>query len=251
MNGQTSACSLVRERYTAMDDSDEVGVFLLDDHEIMRRGIADLLEGEYGIAVVGEAGTAGEALRRIPAARPDVAVLDARLPDGSGIDVCRDIRSAHPEIRCLILTSCDDNDAVFAAVMVGPPCYLINEVRGTSLVEAGRQVAADKSLLDPLVTERLLARPREGAPRDERLASLTDREREILSLIADGLTNKQIGERLFLAEKTVKNYVSGLLAKLGIRRRTQAAATAPRSGGLRPHRLGTSVPVLPESTRAA
>ncbi|HEY3715537.1 MAG TPA: response regulator transcription factor [Jatrophihabitantaceae bacterium] len=206
-----------------MDDSAEVRVFLLDDHEIVRRGIADLLGTEPGISVVGEAATAGEALRRIPAARPDVAVLDARLPDGSGIDVCRDIRSAHPEIRCLILTSYDDNDAIFAAVMAGASGYLLKEIRGTSLVDAVRQVAAGRSLLDPAVTERLLTRLREGAPRDERLASLTDREREILSLIADGLTNKQIGERLFLAEKTVKNYVSGLLAKLGMQRRTQAA----------------------------
>jgi len=209
-----------------MDDASEIKVFLLDDHEIVRRGIADLLEAESGLVVVGEAGTAAEALRRIPAARPDVAVLDARLPDGSGIDVCRDIRSAHPEIRCLILTSYDDNDAIFAAVMAGASGYLLKEIRGTSLVDAVRQVAAGKSLLDPAVTERLLTRLREGAPRDERLASLTDREREILSLIADGLTNKQIGERLFLAEKTVKNYVSGLLAKLGMQRRTQAAVLA-------------------------
>jgi two-component system response regulator DevR len=206
-----------------VDDSTAVRVFLLDDHEIVRRGIADLLEGESGISVVGEAATAGAALRRIPAARPDVAVLDARLPDGSGIDVCRDIRSAHPEIRCLILTSYDDNDAVLAAVMAGASGYLLKEIRGTSLVDAVRQVAAGKSLLDPSVTEKLLTRLREGAPRDERLDSLTDREREILSLIADGLTNKEIGERLFLAEKTVKNYVSGLLAKLGMQRRTQAA----------------------------
>jgi two-component system, NarL family, response regulator DevR len=206
-----------------MDDAAEVRVFLLDDHEIVRRGIADLLAAEAGISVVGEAGTAAQALARIPAVRPDVAVLDARLPDGSGIDVCRDIRSAHPAVRCLILTSYDDNDAIFAAVMAGAAGYLLKQIRGTSLVDAVRQVAAGKSLLDPAVTERLLTRLREGAPRDDRLASLTEREREILALIADGLTNKQIGERLFLAEKTVKNYVSGLLAKLGMQRRTQAA----------------------------
>ncbi|HEY7050423.1 MAG TPA: response regulator transcription factor [Jatrophihabitantaceae bacterium] len=211
------------EEAPAMDEPVDIRVFLLDDHEIVRRGIAELLEAEAGMSVVGEAGTAAEALRRIPAVRPDVAVLDARLPDGSGIDVCRDIRSAHPEIRCLILTSYDDNDAIFAAVMAGASGYLLKEIRGTSLVEAVRQVAAGKSLLDPTVTERLLARLREGAPRDDRLASLTEREREILSLIADGLTNRQIGERLFLAEKTVKNYVSGVLAKLGMQRRTQAA----------------------------
>jgi two-component system response regulator DevR len=198
-------------------------VFLLDDHEIVRRGIADLLDAEDDITVVGEAGTAAEALARIPAVHPDVAVLDARLPDGSGIDVCRDIRSSLPAVRCLILTSYDDNDAIFAAVMAGASGYLLKEIRGSSLVDAIRQVAAGKSLLDPKVTERLLNRLRDGAEQDPRLAALTDREREILNLIADGLTNRQIGERLFLAEKTVKNYVSALLAKLGMQRRTQAA----------------------------
>ena len=221
-SGQESGQDFGQEA-VSMGASVDIRVFLLDDHEIVRRGIAELFEPEAGIAVVGEAGTAAEALRRIPAVRPDVAVLDARLPDGSGIDVCRDIRSAHPEVRCLILTSYDDNDAIFAAVMAGASGYLLKQIRGTSLVEAVRQVAAGKSLLDPTVTERLLARLREGAPRDDRLASLTEREREILSLIADGLTNRQIGERLFLAEKTVKNYVSGVLAKLGMQRRTQAA----------------------------
>ena len=213
-----------------MDDPTELNasgvsirVFLLDDHEIVRRGIADLLAAEADITVIGEAGSAAEAMARIPAARPDVAVLDARLPDGSGIDVCRDIRSAMPEVRCLILTSYDDNDAIFAAVMAGAAGYLLKEVRGSSLVDGIRQVAAGKSLLDPSVTERLLTRLREGEPTDERLISLTDREREVMALIADGLTNRQIGERLFLAEKTVKNYVSGLLAKLGMQRRTQAA----------------------------
>jgi two-component system response regulator DevR len=210
-----------------MDDSvgmsPIIRVFLLDDHEIVRRGIADLLAGEADIDVVGEAGTAAQALARIPAARPDVAVLDARLPDGSGIDVCRDIRSARPQTQCIILTSYDDDDALFAAVMAGAAGYLLKEVRGLSLVDAIRQVARGKSLLDPSVTGRLLARLREGEPKDQRLSSLTPREREILALIADGMTNKQIGETLFLAEKTVKNYVSGLLAKLGMQRRTQAA----------------------------
>ena len=209
-----------------MDDSAVIRVFLLDDHEIVRRGIAGLFESVEDMSVVGEAGTAAEALARIPAVRPDVAVLDARLPDGSGIDVCRDIRSQLPAVRCLILTSYDDNDAVFAAVMAGASGYLLKEIRGTNLVDAVRQVAAGKSLLDPSVTERLLTRLRTGEPSDARLASLTDREREILALIADGLTNRQIGERLFLAEKTVKNYVSGILAKLGMQRRTQAAVYA-------------------------
>ncbi len=200
-----------------------IRVFLLDDHEIVRRGIADLLDAEVGIEVVGEAGSAAEALRRIPATRPDVAILDARLPDGSGIDVCRDIRSSHPEVRCVILTSYDDNDAVFAAVMAGASGYLLKQIRGTSLVDAIRQVAAGGSLLDPVATARLLARLRDEAPHDPRLASLTEREREILGLIAEGMTNREIGTRLFLAEKTVKNYVSALLAKLGMQRRTQAA----------------------------
>ena len=201
----------------------EIRVFLLDDHELIRRGIADLLQTEADIEVVGEAATAGEAMVRIPSTNPHVALLDGRLPDGSGVDVCRDIRSAHPEIRCVILTSYDDNDALFAAIMAGASGYLLKEIRGNSLIDAVRQVAAGKSLLDPSVTERLLTRLREGEAHDERLASLTDREREILSLIADGMTNRQIAQQLYLAEKTVKNYVSALLTKLGMQRRTQAA----------------------------
>lgn len=210
-------------------ETDPIRVFLLDDHEIVRRGISDLLQSEPGIVVVGEAGTAVEALRRIPASKPHVAVLDTRLPDGSGIDVCREVRSATPEIRCLMLTSYDDNDAIFAAVMAGAAGYLLKEIRGTSLVDAIRQIAAGNSLLDPAVTERLLARLRDGEPHDERLASLSDREREVLGLISDGLTNREIGERLFLAEKTVKNYVSGVLSKLGMQRRTQAAVYGAES----------------------
>ena len=206
-----------------MSDTDKIRVFLLDDHEIVRRGIGDLLQAEADITVVGEAGTAAEALSRIPAAQPQVAILDARLPDGSGIDVCRDIRSALPSVRCLILTSYDDDEALFAAVMAGAAGYLLKEIRGNGLVDAVRQVAGGKSLLDPAVTERLLTRLRDGTPQDARLASLSEREREILNLITDGLTNRQIGERLFLAEKTVKNHVSGLLSKLGMERRTQAA----------------------------
>lgn len=200
-----------------------IRVFLLDDHEIVRREIADLLQAEPDLLVVGEAGTVAEALRRIPATRPQVAVLDTRLPDGSGIDVCREIRSSEPDIHCLILTSYDDDDAVFAAVMAGAAGYLLKEIRGNSLVEAIRQVATGKSLLDPAVTGRLLSRLRDEQPSDPRLASLTLREREVLTLISDGLTNREIGESLFLSEKTVKNYVSGLLSKLGMQRRTQAA----------------------------
>ncbi len=203
--------------------STPIRVFLLDDHEIVRRGIADLLSAAEDMEVVGEAGTAAEALRRIPAVQPDVALLDGRLPDGSGIDVCREIRSSYPDIGCLILTSYDDDDALFAAVMAGASGYLLKEIRGSSLLEGIRQVKAGRSLLSPTVTERVMRRLRDGKEQDPRLAGLTERERDILDLIADGLTNRQIGERLFLAEKTVKNYVSALLAKLGMQRRTQAA----------------------------
>jgi len=199
-----------------------IRVFLLDDHEVVRRGIAELLTGA-GIEVAGEAGTAREAMSRLPAVMPDVAVLDARLPDGSGVDVCRDIRSAFPQIRCLILTSYDDSDAVFASVMAGAAGYLLKEIRGASLIDAVRQVAAGHSLLDPAVTERVLTRLRDGEPTDPVLASLSAREREMLGYITEGLTNRQIAERAFLVEKTVKNYVSGLLAKLGMSSRTQAA----------------------------
>jgi two-component system response regulator DevR len=200
-----------------------IRVFLLDDHEMIRRGIAELLSVEPGIVVIGEAGTAAEARRRIPAAQPRVAILDARLPDGSGIEICRDLKSSMPQIRCLILTSYDEDDAVFAAVLAGAAGYLLKEIRGSSLVDAIRLVAAGNSLLDPAVTERLLTRLREGEPQDPRLASLTDRERQVLAHIADGLSNREIGVRLHLSEKTVKNYVSGLFAKLGMHRRTQAA----------------------------
>jgi two-component system, NarL family, response regulator DevR len=204
-------------------DVTPIRVFLLDDHEMVRRGVADLLSDEAGISIVGEAGTAAEARRRIPAARPDVAVLDTRLPDGSGIEVCRDLRASAPETRCLILTSYDDEDAVFAAVLAGAAGYLLKEIRGAPLVDAIRQVAAGRSLLDAAVTERLTTRLRDSVTEDPRLASLTDRERQVLTLIADGLSNREIAQRLTLSEKTVKNYVSGLFAKLGMQRRTQAA----------------------------
>ncbi|MFM6850584.1 MAG: response regulator [Terrabacter sp.] len=211
-----------------------VTVFLLDDHEIVRRGLVDLLESHHGFQVVGEAGTAAEALRRIPTLTPDVALLDARLPDGSGIDVCREVQVSSPGTRCLILTSYDDDDALFAAVMAGASGYLLKQIRGRSLTEAVAHVAAGHSLIDPTLVERLLDRLRRpeaetggagsGTPSGSpRASALTDREQEILTLIAEGLTNRQIGERLYLAEKTVKNYVSGLLAKLGFERRTQAA----------------------------
>jgi DNA-binding NarL/FixJ family response regulator len=203
-------------------------VYLLDDHEVVRRGVRDLLEDSGEVTVVGESGSAAEAARRIPALRPDVAILDARLPDGSGIDVCREIRSVDPGIHALILTSYDDDEALFAAIMAGAAGYVLKQVSGTDLVDAVRRVAAGQSLLDPAVTARVLERVRSGPPEDETLKRLTDQERRILALIAEGKTNRQIGEEMFLAEKTVKNYVSSLLAKLGMERRTQAAVFAAR-----------------------
>lgn len=213
--------------------NDAVTVFLLDDHEIVRRGLADLLEHEEGITVVGEAAIATGTAEAILASGATVAVLDGRLPDGSGIDVCRDVKSANPDIGCLILTSYDDDEAVLAAVLAGANGYLLKEVRATRLVEAIRRVSAGESLLDPAVTERVLRRAN-GATASSPLDGLTPRETEILALIAEGLSNREIGARLFLAEKTVKNYVSGVLAKLGMQRRTQAAVLAaewlPRTG---------------------
>jgi two-component system response regulator DevR len=205
-----------------------IRVFLLDDHEVVRRGLADLITLESDMTVVGEAGTAAEALNRIPAARPDVAVLDVRLPDGTGVDVCREIRSALPEIRALMLTSYADDEALFDAIMAGASGYVLKDIRGNDLVAAIRAVAAGKSLLDPAATQRVLERLRDGAVHDTRLDELTDQEKKILDLIGEGLTNRQIGERMHLAEKTVKNYVSSLLAKLGMERRTQAAAFIAR-----------------------
>jgi DNA-binding NarL/FixJ family response regulator len=203
-----------------------VRVFLLDDHEVVRRGLRDLL-AEHGVEVVGEASLAAEAIRRIPALRPDVAVLDARLPDGSGIDVCREVRSADPHVACLILTSYDDDQALFAAIMAGAAGYLLKQIRGTDVVDAVRRVAAGQSLLDPAVTARVLARLREGGKTtDPRIARLSEQERKILALISDGMTNREIGGKLYLAEKTVKNYVSSILSKLGMERRTQAAVFA-------------------------
>ena len=205
-----------------------IRVFLMDDHEVVRRGLKDLLEADGDIEVVGESGLAQEATRRIPALKPHVAVLDARLPDGSGIDVCRDVRSTNPEIAALILTSYDDDEALFAAILAGASGYVLKQVTGHDLVDTVRRVAAGQSMIDPALTARVLDRVRNGVPEASELAGLTEREREILELIAEGLTNRQIGEQLFLAEKTVKNYVSSLLAKLGLERRTQAAVLAAR-----------------------
>ncbi len=205
-----------------------IRVFLLDDHEVVRRGLRQLLEDAGDIEVVGESGSAAEATSRIPALRPDVAVLDARLPDGSGIDVCRDVRSVDPSIRALVLTSYDDDEALFAAILAGASGYVLKQIGGHDLVDTVRRVAAGQSLIDPALMARVLERVRHGDQGPEELASLTDREREILGLVAQGLTNRQIGEQLFLAEKTIKNYVSSILAKLGLERRTQAAVLASR-----------------------
>ena len=208
--------------------SESVRIFLLDDHEIVRRGIRDLLEAQEGLTVIGEAGTAGEALELIPTLLPDVAVLDARLPDGSGIEVCRDVRAAHPEVNVIILTSFDDDEALFSAIMAGAAGYALKQIRGNDLVDAVRRVADGQSLLDPAVTAQVLDRIRNApAPKDP-LAELTAQERRILSLIGQGMTNRQIATEMYLAEKTVKNYVSPLLSKLGLQRRTQAAVLAEK-----------------------
>jgi DNA-binding NarL/FixJ family response regulator len=212
----------------AMPGGGRIRVFLLDDHEIVRRGVRELLESEPDIEVVGEAGTAASALARIPALTPDVAVLDVRLPDGDGVSVCRDIRSSLPQVACLMLTSFGDDEALFNAIMAGAAGYVLKQIRGTDLVGAVRAIAAGRSLLDPDSVGKVMARMRDQAARSDPLAGLTGQERRILELIGEGLTNRQIGERMFLAEKTVKNYVSALFAKLGMERRTQAAAYAAR-----------------------
>jgi two-component system response regulator DevR len=206
----------------------KIRVYLLDDHEVVRRGLRTLLEGAGDIEVVGESGSATDAAHRIPALKPDVAVLDGRLPDGSGIEVCREVRSVDPSIRALILTSYDDDEALFAAIMAGASGYVLKEIKGNDLVGAVRQVAAGNSLIDPTLTARVLDRVRHPDTVASEFASLTAQELKIVAHIAEGLTNRQIGEEMFLAEKTVKNYVSNILAKLGLERRTQAAVLASR-----------------------
>jgi DNA-binding NarL/FixJ family response regulator len=205
-----------------------IRVFLLDDHEVVRTGLRELLQRDGDIEVVGECGSAMEATRRIPALRPDVAVLDLRLPDGSGIDVCREIRSVDPSIKGLILTSHEDDEAVFAAIMAGAAGYLLKQIRGTDLLDAVRRVATGQSMLDPAVTQRVLQRVRDGVEEPHELKTLTEQERRILIHVAEGLSNREIAAKMFLAEKTVKNYVSSVLAKLGLERRTQAAVLATR-----------------------
>lgn len=212
-----------------------IRVYLLDDHEVVRQGLRALLEGSGDIEVVGESGSAVDAAHRIPALHPDVAILDGRLPDGSGVEVCREVRSVDPTIQALILTSYDDDEALFAAIMAGAAGYVLKEIKGNDLITAVRQVAEGNSLIDPSLTARVLERVRHPATTAPELSSLTEQELKLLALIAEGLTNRQIGERMFLAEKTVKNYVSSILSKLGLERRTQAAVMASkllgRAGG--------------------
>jgi two-component system response regulator DevR len=200
-----------------------LSVFLVDDHEVVRRGVADLLGEADGLTVVGQAGTAAEAIATIPSVRPDVAVLDMRLPDGNGVELCRDLRSLLPELHCLILTSYTDEQAMLDAILAGAGGYVIKDIRGMDLVSAVREVGAGRSLLDNRAAAVLMDRLRASLDGPGPLADLTDQERALLGLIGEGLTNRQIAERMFLAEKTVKNYVSRLLAKLGMERRTQAA----------------------------
>jgi two-component system response regulator DevR len=211
-----------------MTTADPIRVYLLDDHEVVRQGLRTLLESSGDIEVVGESGSAEDATNRIPALRPDVAVLDGRLPDGSGVEVCRAIRSVDPSIKALILTSYDDDEALFAAIMAGAAGYVLKDIRGTDLVETIKRVAAGQSLIDPALTARVLERVRSGPVTAPELADLTEQELKLLGHIAEGLTNRQIGEKMFLAEKTVKNYVSSVLSKLGLERRTQAAVLATK-----------------------
>ncbi|MER6445995.1 DNA-binding response regulator [Streptomyces venezuelae] len=210
--------------------TEPIRVFLLDDHEVVRRGVHDLLDAEPDLTVVGEAGTAEQALVRIPALRPQVAILDVRLQDGDGVGVCRELRSQMPELACLMLTSFDDEEALLDAVMAGASGYVLKQITGTDLVTAVRTVAAGQSMLDPGATARLMARMRGDAPRQEQrapgLPGFTDREKEILLMVSEGLTNREIGKRLYLAEKTVKNIISRLFVKLGVERRVQAAVIA-------------------------
>ena len=216
-----------------MTESKPVRVFLLDDHEVVRSGLRALLEAEDDLVVVGEAASAEEALSRASLAHPDVAVLDVRLPDGSGVEVCRELRSRLPELACIMLTSFEDDEALYSSILAGASGYVLKQIRGTDLVDAVRRVSAGQSLLDPRVKEQALARLRRGPEEDELLGRLTDQERRILGFVAEGHTNRQIAETMYLSEKTVKNYVSNMLQKMGMARRTEAAVYATRHAGER------------------
>jgi DNA-binding NarL/FixJ family response regulator len=205
-----------------------IRVFVVDDHEVVRRGLIDLLDAVDDIEIAGEAGTVEDAIGRIPGSNVDVAVLDVRLPDGTGIDVARAVRERDPSINCLMLTSFDDEDALLNAILAGAAGYLLKQVRGLDLIDAVRRVSRGQSLLDPAVTERVLRAVRNREQRDERLERLTPQEHRIVELLAEGRTNREIGADMFLAEKTVKNYVSNVLAKLGMSQRTEAAVWAAR-----------------------
>ncbi len=205
-----------------------IRVFLVDDHEVVRRGLVSLVELEEDLEVVGEAGSVAEALARVAPSHPEVMILDVRLPDGDGIELCREVKSAHPEIACLMLTSYSDDEALFSAILAGASGYLLKQIKGNDLVDAIRRVARGESLLDPAVTARVLARLRSPAPEDDLLAELSPQERKILELISEGMTNREIAREMFLAEKTVKNYVSNMLSKLGMGHRSEAAAYAAR-----------------------
>jgi DNA-binding NarL/FixJ family response regulator len=208
--------------------ADRITVFLLDDHELVRRGVRELLEAEDDIVVIGEASTQSQAAGRVHALDPDVAVLDVRLEDGNGIEACREIRSLHPRTSCLMLTSFADDEALFQTILAGAAGYVLKSIRSSDLVDAVRRVASGQSLLDPAVTARVLERLRQGPTEDERIARLSAQERQVLILLAEGLTNRQIGERLFLAEKTIKNHVTAVLSKMGMARRTEAAVYAAK-----------------------
>lgn len=211
-----------------------VKVFLVDDHEVVRRGLVDLLGADPELDVVGEAGSVAEAMARVPAARPDVAVLDVRLPDGNGIELCRDLLSRMPDLRCLILTSYTSDEAMLDAILAGASGYVVKDIKGMELARAVKDVGAGRSLLDNRAAAALMAKLRGAAEKQDPLSGLTDQERTLLGLLSEGLTNKQIADRMFLAEKTVKNYVSRLLAKLGMERRTQAAVFATELKRSRP-----------------
>jgi two-component system, NarL family, response regulator DevR len=222
----------VEARRIGHDGAMPVRVFLLDDHELVRRGVKDLFWGDDDLVVVGEASSAAEALEKIPKTKPDVAVLDVRLgegPDGpTGVEVCREVRAAHPEVSCIMLTSFSDDEALFASIMAGASGYVLKQISGGELTRAIRRVAAGESLLDPVVTARVLERLRNPTPAEEPLAALSGQEQRILQLISDGKTNRQIATEMYLAEKTVKNYVSHVLAKLGMARRSEVAAYGAR-----------------------